>query len=1179
MPSSFRTKSFGAFLLVIFINACVDMVHKVVVQQAVVSGVESGAQAWLVALVNGLILLPFLLLFSPAGFIADKFPKHKVMRGCAWASLALMLGVALSYWAGWFWLAFALIFLLGVQSAFFSPAKFGYIREAVGDVHLANANGAVQALTIGAMVSGILIATWLVNLLAPAVARADAGTLIQSATPVALGLVVLALVQLIATYWLEDKSRGLASDRPLSDIKTFAVSSFMQGDYLRKNLRLVTSRRAIILPIAGLTVFWAIAQSVLAIFPRYAEEVLLLDAPVTLQLILGATGIGAVLGALVAGRRSQDHLEMGLIPVGAVGFALTLGLMPAAGSLTSLGLLFALSGFLGGLFIVPLHTMIQYHARPVQLATMIAGSNFIQTLGIFALLGLSLLLSSAGMSARQLFLLFTLAALAGAIYTIYKLPHSLTRIITAFLFQGRYKVSVAGFENLPKSGAVLLLGNHISWIDWAVMQIASPRPLRFVMLRSIYEQWYLKPFLDFFGVIPISSGQSKEALAKINELLKAGEAVCLFPEGAISRTGSLGEFRSGFERVVDGVDGVIIPFYLHGLWGSRLSRARSEKLRKNTSQGLRREVVVTFGEALPLSTTATELKQKVFELSFLAWERQSQLFDPLPLAWIRAAKANLTINSAIDSTGTEFTNRRMLAAVVGFAKRMRAIDSSQNVAVLLPAGSAAAIANMAVMLNGQTAVNLNFTTSVAAVQHGIRESNTRTIYTSDRFLKKLQEKGLDTDAMLAGANLVFMEDLKEQLKKFDLIAGIIAAHLLPARWFYRVFGRPVDINAPAAVLFSSGSEGAPKGIVLSHRNFMANIKQISDVLKTRDDDIMMGSLPPFHSFGLTVTTLLPLVEGVPVVFHPDPTDVVQIAKTIARNNVTILCATATFLRLFSRNKKVLPLMLDPLRVVVAGAEKLSLDTRNEFLQRFNKVIYEGYGATETTPVASVNIPDQLDVDDWHVQIGSKIGTVGLPLPGCSFRIVDPATLESLATGEDGLILVSGTQVMLGYLNDPEKTREAIVELDGRRWYKTGDKGHLDADGFLTIVDRYSRFAKLGGEMVSLGAVEQALKKVIDAAMPEQPEDAPAAAYELLAVALPDEKKGERIVLLSTLAVDESALRQQALAANVNPMMLPGVIYQVEAIPKLGSGKTDFSAAKQLAQRLAQAPSDNAAPEA
>jgi acyl-[acyl-carrier-protein]-phospholipid O-acyltransferase/long-chain-fatty-acid--[acyl-carrier-protein] ligase len=366
----------------------------------------------------------------------------------------------------------------------------------------------------------------------------------------------------------------------------------------------------------------------------------------------------------------------------------------------------------------------------------------------------------------------------------------------------------------------------------------------------------------------------------------------------------------------------------------------------------------------------------------------------------------------------------------------------------------------------------------------------------------------------------------------------------------------VAIDSPAAILFSSGSEGLPKGIVLSHRNFMANIKQISDILQTQESDIVMGCLPPFHSFGLTVTTLLPLVEGVTVVCHPDPTDVLNIAKAICKNKVTIMCATATFLRLYNKNRKVQPLMLDSLRVVVAGAEKLSADVRSEFQEKFNKVIYEGYGATETTPVASVNIPDQLDTNSWTVQTGQKMGTVGLPLPGCSFRIVDPVTLETLPLGEDGLILISGSQVMLGYLNDPDKTAAAIAELDGRRWYKTGDKGHLDSDGFLTIVDRYSRFAKIGGEMISLGAVEQAVQKVLN-----QQE------VECIAVNLPDDKKGEQVVLLVTAQMTLDDLRKQLLAAEVNPMMIPSQLFVVEKVPVLGSGKADFASAKKLAKTL------------
>jgi acyl-[acyl-carrier-protein]-phospholipid O-acyltransferase / long-chain-fatty-acid--[acyl-carrier-protein] ligase len=277
--------------------------------------------------------------------------------------------------------------------------------------------------------------------------------------------------------------------------------------------------------------------------------------------------------------------------------------------------------------------------------------------------------------------------------------------------------------------------------------------------------------------------------------------------------------------------------------------------------------------------------------------------------------------------------------------------------------------------------------------------------------------------------------------------------------------------------------------------------------------------------------------------------------------VTVLCSTSTFLRLYVRNRKVHPIMLESLRVVVAGAERLSPDVRDAFALKFNKPIYEGYGATETTPVASVNVPDAIETDNWKIQTGSKPGTVGMPLPGTCFRIVDPVTLESLPTGEDGLILIGGVQVMKGYLNDPERTADAVVELDGQRWYKTGDKGHQDADGFLTIVDRYSRFAKLGGEMVSLGAVEQQVRDLLQA--PD---------LELCAVNLPDEKKGERIVLLHEAGpnreYDSDEIRARLIAAGSNPLMIPTELHPVDAVPKLGSGKTDFGAAKRLAAALA-----------
>jgi acyl-[acyl-carrier-protein]-phospholipid O-acyltransferase/long-chain-fatty-acid--[acyl-carrier-protein] ligase len=281
------------------------------------------------------------------------------------------------------------------------------------------------------------------------------------------------------------------------------------------------------------------------------------------------------------------------------------------------------------------------------------------------------------------------------------------------------------------------------------------------------------------------------------------------------------------------------------------------------------------------------------------------------------------------------------------------------------------------------------------------------------------------------------------------------------------------------------------------------------------------------------------------------------AMAVAEHRITILLGTSSFYRLYTRNAKIHPLMLESLRLVVAGAEKLQDEVRKEFKLKFNKDILEGYGATETAPVASCNMPDQISPDDWKVQTGWKIGSVGPPIPGTSFRIVDPDTWEPLPTGTAGMILISGAQVMPQYLKNDEKSAQVLKDLDGTRWYVTGDKGYLDADGFLFIQDRYSRFAKIGGEMVGLGTVETALKQVSD-----DPE------FEVVVVNLPDEKKGEKLVALSTRDVDAGALRERLTAQGLNSLAHPSLYFRVAEIPKLGSGKTDFAGAKKLALELA-----------
>ncbi|EAJ3207982.1 acyl-[ACP]--phospholipid O-acyltransferase, partial [Campylobacter jejuni] len=407
---------------------------------------------------------------------------------------------------------------------------------------------------------------------------------------------------------------------------------------------------------------------------------------------------------------------------------------------------------------------------------------------------------------------------------------------------------------------------------------------------------------------------------------------------------------------------------------------------------------------------------------------------------------------------------------------------------------------------------------------------------------------------------IYFEDIVEDFKmqKTKIFSMMLAVSIIPSFILKTIFTPSKNNLAIAAILFSSGSEGSPKGVMLNNRNILSNIAQISDVLCTRNNDVILSSLPPFHAFGLTVTTFLPLLEGIKSITFADPTDALGIAKAVAKNNVTIMCGTSTFLGIYARNKKLDALMFESLRIVVSGAEKLKNEVRTAFEMKFKKSIFEGYGATETTPVASVNLPNRFDADYWLIHRANKEGSVGMPLPGTAVRIVDPNNYENLKTNEDGLILIGGHQVMVGYLNDKEKTDEVVKEIDGIRWYNTGDNGHLDEDGFLYIVDRYSRFAKIGGEMISLGAIEEEIAKFIDTEV-----------VKFCATSLEDEKKGEQIVLLIECNNEIFEGVCEAIKnSNIPTLFKPRYYFQIEKIPLLGSGKVDLKKVKELAKNLA-----------
>ena len=604
--SLFRQQGFMAYLCIAFLNAFVDLGHKIIIQNTIFKLYDGQQQVILTAIVNAFILLPFILMFSPAGFISDKYSKHKVIRFGAFLAVIASVCICFAYYQGWFWVAFGMTLLLSIQSAIYSPAKYGYIKELVGSEKLAAANGVVQAMTIVAILGGTFVFSILFEKLLVDVMQQDTFTaydVIIHIAPLGFVLIALSSAELLLSFSLKQKAAGDLSKR-------FELKQYVAGRYLSHNLRVVMGQRVILLSIIGLCMFWSISQVVLASFPAYAKDVLLETNTVVIQGILACTGVGIMLGSLVAGFFSKNHIELGFIPLGAIGIVVGLTLMGSTASHLGLIAVFLLLGFAGGLFIVPLNSLIQYHADDAQLGTILAGNNWFQNVAMVTALSVTVAMAYWGVNSQELFYVLAIFAFVGSLYTVKQLPHSLARIIVSLFIKRRYQFSIHGFDNLPVKGGTLLLGNHVSWIDWLLIQIASPRPVKFVMEKEYYEMSVLTYFFKFFGAIPISAGQSKTALKSMAECLDRGELVCIFPEGRLSKTGELSAFKPGYKRAIAmaEADITVVPFYLQGMWGSRLSKANGEHSGGGEFNFLKRRISITFHAAVESQIEANDLQ-------------------------------------------------------------------------------------------------------------------------------------------------------------------------------------------------------------------------------------------------------------------------------------------------------------------------------------------------------------------------------------------------------------------------------------------------------------------------------------------------------------------------------------------------------------------------------------------
>lgn len=1103
--------------------------------------------SWQFYLIHVLILLPCAILITPSGYCSDKYPKEKVLR----ITSILLFLVTFAFVGGFAignvalsMVAFALFFSL---QAIQSTAKNAIIKELVGVKFLSVGTSSAYMVTFVSLIVAAGLTAFGFEKLAPASA-VDFTQLAPTLMPIAASVAGLELLSILF-------SLGLPSIGCYDAEMKFPWKRYYNLGYTRRKLRKAWSNRSLRQSIIGLSMFWVMIFLLLFVARDMFSTGSLFREDSSVNYAIVGVVAGLIVGCYYARRMCKHFVEMGLIPMGTAGAAILIFLIPfIPRPYNSIAL--ALLGFCGGLYVIPMFTMLIYNTKPRSAGHVLAISNGVQNLCILIFYFLvTCFMNFMGVSRMNLFFVLGIVCLAATVWALWAMPQTLLRQLMRSVLSVHYKFLVHGADLIPWEGPVLLVGNHISYIDWALIQMASPRRLRFVMTKRPFEKWYIRLLLSQMNTIDLDIENPEKAMADAHDALLRGEAVVMFPENVMTSTGNMNRFRLDYSSALKDVPKVkLMPFYVQGLWGSAFSQA-DDGLKQLVHSG-GRIITVSFGEELPLDASPVAVKRMVQELSITAWESSIRQLRPLPSAWIRTVKQYVKSGPAIYSLdGNHFSGYKLATAVFSFGGLVEKLTKGEkNVGLLIPPSAPGLMMNMACQIRAKTVLNLNYTNTPDVMNYCCETAEVKTIITAKAFIDKLKQKGLDMDSLLKNYKVYYMEDLKGMLKKSTLVLNLLRTVALPAWYLEKRFIKKVSLDDVATIIFSSGSEGRPKGVELTHFNLMGNIKQCESALNLVASDVFLGSLPMFHAFGFCVTTMLCMVEGVPVVPVPDPTDARLIGRVCAQYKVSILLATGTFLRMWGVSKYVHPLMFSHVRNIFAGAEKIREDVRQLYRTKFKLEIFEGFGCTETTPVSAVNTKDVL-MDDWKTVLqGNKPGTVGAPLPGTQFRIVDPDTMEELPVGEDGLILAGGAQIMKGYLKDPERTNQAIAVINGKRWYKTGDKGHVDDDGYLTIVDRYSRFAKIGGEMVSLGSVDFKISETnyFDG-------------VDHFTVPVPDGAKGEKIALLFAGDITEDEARDRIRQVGLPPLMVPAYVIKVDDLPKLGSGKSDFQTGKKIAK--------------
>ena len=1124
-------KGFWALIATQFQGAFSDnILRNLLLSMVVGMGVAKSERETFVSAVTFIFSVPFLLLSMPGGWLADRFSKRQVTIWTKVMEFGSMVVATAGLATRSLPLCLVALALVASQAALFGPTKYGLLPELLPEKSLSWGNGVIELGTFLAIIVGTVAGA--------AMAEGFHGREVYAG---------YALLGLAFT--------GLVSSLGIDKVPAAAPKKAFRPNVVKDlfvQIRLMHKDRALFLAVLGNTYFWFLGSLLFSTIVVYGPDVLHIGQTKTGY--LNATlAVGIGIGSMAAGWLSDNKIEYGLIPLGSIGMTCTglvLGVFPQGlvGSAVLLGLL----GFWAGFFAVPVNALIQHRPSASDKGGIIAAANLLSFVGIAISSGVYFVFTSfIHLDPRGVIVVASLITAASTVYVLILLPEWFARLILFFVTRSLYRIQVVGRDNFPEKSGALLVCNHMSFVDAALLVAATDRPIRFIMYQGIYDHPMVKPFAGIMKAIPISSElhprEMVRSLHAASEALRQDEIVCIFAEGQITRTGQLLPFRRGLERIMKNVDAPIIPVNLDGMWGSIFSFERGRFLWK-LPRRMAHKITVSFGKPMASTSSAIEVRAAVQELHADGFERRKPYMRTLDRAFIATARRFRRRFMMADGNTSRVTFGAALSKTMYVAGRVRAhIGKRAMVGVLLPPSVGGALTNYALMLLGRIPVNLNYTLSNEVLASCAAQCDIDVVITSKAFLDRFPNLSVPGRTLL-------LEEVLPDPTLAEKLRALALAWLVPAALLRRAFGATAspEIASPmdqlATVIFSSGSTGDPKGVMLSHFNIKSNISQVSQVFMLGAGDKVLGILPFFHSFGFMAGLWLPAVNGVGVVYHPNPLDAQAIGALVAKYKVTFMVATPTFLQTYMR--RCSPESFSSLEYVLVGAEKLQERVALAFEDTFGIRPLEGYGCTECSPVVAVNGRDYRA--PGFLQIAAKRGKIGHPLPGVSVKVVDIETGLPVTPGTSGMLIVKGPNVMRGYLGKPEKTADVLKN----GWYSTGDVAVMEEDGFLTITDRLSRFSKIGGEMVPHVRIEEKLHELAETT--EQ---------TFAVTSVPDDKKGERIMVLTTLAGNKldavlGKLTQCDLPALWKPKA--GQFVQVNAFPLLGTGKLDLRGIKALA---------------